>query len=863
MTTFTGFSEGMYRRRRAFMKAFDDPNVEAHYAPDLELEPIHLDIDLHIDITNRSASGSVITTVKANCNGPTTIKLDALDFEALDVRTTDEKPLTWSYDDKQITIHWVNPFEKGEIRHVEVSYEVIQPVDGMLFSQPNQHYPNQAWYATTDHETERARHWLPCLDLPNVRTTLDFHLRAESRFTILANGYLASEEEHDNGTKTAHWRLEQRCPSYLICFAIGDFTYADDGIFNDGEKDIHLAYFCSREHSADHLLQTFGRTRPMMAWMTKKFAMPFPYPKYYQYALPGISGAMENISLVSWMDGFIQDETLEKEVQWWFDQINVHELSHSYFGDAIVCRDFAHAWLKESWATYIEQCWREDEYTEDEALYVYYANAHFYFREADGRYKRPLVTRRFKSSWQMYDAHLYEGGACRLHTLRGELGDEVFWAAVRDYLHRYDGKVVETDHFRHVMEEHSGRSLGRFFDQWFHSPGYPVLEVSFSYDDKKKLGTFEIEQKQVDKKAGVPVFVFETDLSWTIDGQEQRLPIKCIQEKEVISVTMSAEPGQVRFDPNCKVLHKLSFNSGAKRLREQLTNAKDVIGRILAASELIKTNKRANIKAVVDAYLKEPFWGVRREIVKALGKTNSEAIIESFITLINFEQDPLVLRYLFHNVVSYRDQRISDAIAARLEKGLPYLAGMGAYEALGSQRHRAKWELLLEGIKEEGYNAITQAGAFRGLAATRRPEAIDLLLHHVSYGNSSNRSRSAAVASLAAIGKGQEKARREQIVETLIDLLRDPWYKVRRTAAYALQTMKAPEAIGALSAFAQTVSYQDKVEIEQIITSLRQTDKSDGSAYKKQIEELQDKVRKLEDKLQTLASKVEPESIEK
>ena len=37
-----------------------------------------------------------------------------------------------------------------------------------------------------------------------------------------------------------------------------------------------------------------------------------------------------------------------------------------------------------------------------------------YFEEADEKYQRPIVTRRFKSSWDLYDRHLYQGGACRL-----------------------------------------------------------------------------------------------------------------------------------------------------------------------------------------------------------------------------------------------------------------------------------------------------------------------------------------------------------------------------------------------------------------------------------------------------------------
>ena len=69
---------------------------------------------------------------------------------------------------------------------------------------------------------------------------------------------------------------------------------------------------------------------------------------------------MENISLVSWDERFVIDERLASEWTYLLDAVNVHEMAHSYFGDAVVCRDFAHAWLKESWATYIEQVWRED-----------------------------------------------------------------------------------------------------------------------------------------------------------------------------------------------------------------------------------------------------------------------------------------------------------------------------------------------------------------------------------------------------------------------------------------------------------------------------------------------------------------------
>jgi aminopeptidase N len=409
------------------------------------------------------------------------------------------------------------------------------------------------------------------------------------------------------------------------------------------------------------------------------------------------------------------------------------------------------------------------------------------------------------------------------------------------------------------MEEHSGRSLGKFFDQWFHTAGYPALKLSFSYDEKRKQGTFEIEQTQVDKEKGIPAFELSTDLAWVIDSVEHTLPIKLDQARHVITVAMTAEPQQVRFDPGCKALHKLEFNPGDPMLRRQLIQAKDVIGRIQAAHELAKTGKRANLQAIIDAYRHEPFWGVRREFARSLGNSASEAAIEGLAQIIASEQDPMVLSHVLRAAGKYRDGRICDAIVARLQAGgLPYIATQVAYEALGAQREESPWEILAEAAQRDSFNGFAQSGALRGLAATRRSEAIGLLLEQTRYGVIANAARPAAVSALADIGKGQEKAARERIVEKLLDLLRDPWERTRRAAVYGLQTVKAPEAIHVLEAYARSLAHQDRVEVEQVAAALRAEDKLDSSALQKQVEELREKMRKLEDQLQKVAAKVEP-----
>ena len=75
--------------------------------------------------------------------------------------------------------------------------------------------------------------------------------------------------------------------------------------------------------------------------------------------------------------------------------------------------------------------------------------------------------------------------------------------------------------------------------------------------------------------------------------------------------------------------------------------------------------------------------------------------------------------------------------------------------------------------------------------------------------------------------------------------------------------MKAPQAIAAIEAFGRTLSHQDQVTLEKVVKSLRHEDKADGSALKKQVEDLQEKVRKMEDLLQKLEAKLESTDEEK
>jgi aminopeptidase N len=844
----SGFSQSWETKVHAG-NYFGGPSAELHYPPDLKLEPVHIDIKAKLDIDKETADLIVTTTVKANSAGAQTLTLDGVDFKGLKV-DSDEHKVAFTYDGSAIVLSWEKEFKKDEARKVALTYRVERPISGMFFMKPTTEYPDRPFYAATDHETERGRYWLACVDQPNVRTTLSWELTALERFHILANGAFVNEKKNGDGTKTVAWKLDRRCPSYLVCFAVGDFISYDDGEI-DG---IPCKYFTSSDFVPEDLKISFGKTKDMLKWMPQKLGYPFPYPKYYQFALPEFSGAMENISLVSWNDKLLSSVEAKEEMTWLMDQINVHEMAHSYFGDLVVCRDFAHAWLKESWATYIETCWLEDSKGRDEQLYDLYRNAKAYLQEADESYKRPLVTRKFSSSWQMYDRHLYPGGACRLHTLRKEIGDDIFWSAVKDYLHTFQESVVETDDFRRIVEKHCGRSLQKFFDQWIMTPAYPDIKVTFSFDKERNEGKFVVEQKQVDEKKGIPAFSFTTQLSWVIDGKEFRRDITIEEQRHSFNITMAKDPEQVRFDPDWVALHKLEFNPGDTKLKAQLTGAKDVHGRILAATVLVKSAKRENLRAVAEAYEKEKFWGVRREMLAALGACHSQDAIDFLVDVIGKESDHMVLDSVFESAKNFRDEKILKATMLRFNKGgLPPRAKAAAIKVLGAQREQAPLKVLVDATMiEDPRYGFTASNAMLALGMSRLEEALDILIEQSVIGRNPYKSRRGAADGIGALLPYLAKNMRRKAEERLVDLLRDPDDWMRRAAAGALFSAKVQWAEQALLSFRASLPFQDQMDFDGRLEGLRKGGESKIADLEKQVEDVNGRYRKLLERLENI-----------
>src|SRR5690606_35309583 len=119
----------------------------------------HLDVALRVDVESHEVLVETTHHVASRPGGGRRIRFDAVDLLDLEVEG-DGTDLDWAYDGRSIVVGWSEPFARGETRTVRLRYRVKDPVSGFFFSHPTPSDPAAPRFAVTDHETERARHWL-------------------------------------------------------------------------------------------------------------------------------------------------------------------------------------------------------------------------------------------------------------------------------------------------------------------------------------------------------------------------------------------------------------------------------------------------------------------------------------------------------------------------------------------------------------------------------------------------------------------------------------------------------------------------------------------------------------------------------
>jgi aminopeptidase N len=87
-----------------------------------------------------------------------------------------------------------------------------------------------------------------------------------------------------------------------------------------------------------------------------------------------------------------------------------------------------------------------------------------------------------KDDGRVFRALVYNKGAMVLHMLRRLMGDEAFFAGLRDFYATWRYAKAGTDDFRLAMEKAGGQPLERFFERWIYSGAIPTVRFASQID---------------------------------------------------------------------------------------------------------------------------------------------------------------------------------------------------------------------------------------------------------------------------------------------------------------------------------------------------------------------------------------------
>jgi aminopeptidase N len=836
-------------------RKFELPGAKPHYNPDRYGQVNHIFLDLILDIPNKSFTGTCTITLTPVRHGINQLILDAVDLNINSV-FINKVSQPFEYDQEKLTINLLKPTETNSI-NITINYQVEQPQRGLYFISPDEHYPDKPTQVWTQGEDEDSRFWFPCFDYPGQLATSEIKVKVPNKFVAISNGELISQETVDKHT-IYHWSQKQVHPTYLMTLAVGEFSE-----IKDEWKGIPVTYYVEKGKEEEAKL-SMGKTPQMIDYFSSKFGYDYPYPKYAQVCVNDfIFGGMENTSTTLLTDRCLLDEKALKDKPF-TESLVAHELAHQWFGDLVVIKHWSHAWIKEGMASYSEVLWTEHEYGKDDAAYYLLNEARSYLDEDSSRYRRPIVTNIYREAIELYDRHLYEKGACVYHMIRGILGEELFDKAIHTFVNENAHKTVETIDLLRAIETATGYNLLVLFDQYVFRGGHPDYKVSYSWDNDNNLAKLTITQTQVkDTKNGNDQDIFDLKIPMGFgykDAETKTFTLRVHEKQQTFYIPLEKKPDFISFDVDNYFLKTVELDYPIAELKAQLKYDYDPVSRIYAAIAIGKKGNLEAVNSLEEALTKDPFWGVRLEAAKQLGKIKLEQSGEALIKGLS-DDNPKVRRAVIESISNIKNNDCYETLKSCLEtENKSYYCEAAIASSLGailSGNLKEKTPEVIDLLKQvletrSGWNEVVRSGAISGLSKLKtNGDAVDIIADYTKLG-SPQALRLAAIRALGTVATGQTPNKLEEILELLEAISQENFFLTQVAVTTALGQMETPKAVNILQGLAdRTPDGRVKRRAEEAIKKVQK--KLGGD---KGIQSLRDEVEKLKQENQDLQSRL-------
>ena len=433
-----------------------------------------LNYSINLDITDfagKTIAGYTKIRFEPKQTNQTSMILDLLILDVDSVSFTDNygtNLVSYNYNDTTIDINFPYALTVGQTYRVKVYYQGA-PIQisgdwGGFFWNATYAYNIGVSFTEEIHNFGKA--WFPCFDNFTERSTYDFAITTQANHKAFCNGVLQSESTNLDGTKTWRWQLDQKIPTYLANVAVANYATVYDSYSSTNSIPIELAALAS---DTTNLKNSFIHLKDAMTSFESRFGA-YRFDRI-GYCLTSFSaGAMEHATNITYMKAVANGTTT-------YETLMAHELSHHWFGNNTTCATAEDMWLNEGWASYAEAIFTE-------SVYGYEAYKDYNRKNHDDVLRRTHIRDgeylpvSGVPSHHTYSSTVYDKGADMVSTIRGILGDDIFFDAITEFQEIYKFSDISTDVLNTYLSNYSGLNLTSFFETWVKQKGFHHFSIS-------------------------------------------------------------------------------------------------------------------------------------------------------------------------------------------------------------------------------------------------------------------------------------------------------------------------------------------------------------------------------------------------
>jgi aminopeptidase N len=508
------------------------PPVRAQvYNPAIDVQ--HYDFSLRLNDENNIIRGSAAITVEFRTDtGQFELDLKGKNGtgKGMTVLSVKEgaQSIPFSQDSDHLVLHTGG--KTGDQHTYTIRYEGI-PAGGLVIS--NNKYGHRGFFG--DNWPNRAHNWLPCVDHPSDKATLDWRITAPDHYQVVANGALQEETPLPGHLKLTHWKESAPLSPKIMVIGVADFAIDHPGDAL-GVPVWNYVYPENKETG----FRSYAFALQILPFYITHIG-PYPFEKCGNVQSKTQFGGLENASAIFYFENSVSSPGVES--------LMAHEIAHQWFGDAATETLWQHLWLSEGFATYMTHCYLENKYGPDTLKAGLRTDRSKLIAFEKDRMTSIVDTTVKGDYMQLLNPNSYEKGSWVLHMLRRRLGDELFWKGIAAYYKTYRDKNASSADFEKVIETTCGQTtssldLTTFFHQWLYLPGHPHLHITWKYDPDKKALEIDLTQTQNN--------LFEFPLEYNIDGAPYHADIR--DKTTHIELPVASKPATFLPDPNVNVL---------------------------------------------------------------------------------------------------------------------------------------------------------------------------------------------------------------------------------------------------------------------------------------------------------------------